>query len=315
MISSRFAKQNKEAPAVTKSVDTGLTSVFEEPSKQAVIRKDPYSNVSPLVTRNEEVYEAEFTEVNFASEEASNASDETIAQDQAEETDGNLDNQATTSETVESEYGELPIAFQGELMLHRWSESSGTPRTVTFRLSDDEPEHPFRQMRSTMGKISGQRFMAVLVMLDDDEKPVKEVAVKPYGNYARELHRAGWFYDRRVLTVIGSEQEFKTWLVGQSCVVCNTPGPSSVLLSKGFSGVPCCNMHQHMEPSVLASHQPKVIRSWAIMKAVELFGVDSLGYVKPVTFIKKMKELGIAHTIPAGYMAMFENDNQGLSYS
>lgn len=314
MISSRFAKQNKNTTNSSLNADVASTSSFNDSHKEPVIKNDPYSNISPVATSIDALTGDVFSEA-VSNDDSLDVHGAVESLQHVEATNKQIESPTQPAESVESEYGELPIAFQGELMLHRWSESSGTPRTVTFRLSDDEPEHPFRQMRSTMGKLSGQRFMAVLVMLDDDEKPVKEVAVKPYGNYARELHRAGWFYDRRVLTVIGSEQEFKTWLVGQACVVCNTPGPSSVLLSKGFSGVPCCNMHQHMEPSVLASHQPKVIRNWAIMKAVELFGVDSLGYVKPVTFIKKMKELGIAHTIPAGYMAMFENDNHGLSYS
>lgn len=66
------------------------------------------------------------------------------------------------------------IAFQGELMLLNWAESSTRGRTVTFLLDDDGESHPFRDFTIRQGKRAGQRFMAVLVQIDENEQPVQQ---------------------------------------------------------------------------------------------------------------------------------------------
>lgn len=66
------------------------------------------------------------------------------------------------------------IAFQGELMLLNWAESSTRGRTVTFQLSEDGDSHPFKDFTIRQGKRAGQRFMAVLVQIDDNEQPVEQ---------------------------------------------------------------------------------------------------------------------------------------------
>jgi len=65
------------------------------------------------------------------------------------------------------------IAFQGEVMLLQWAESSTRGRTVTFLLDDEGAAHPFRDFTIRQGKRAGQRFMAVLVQIGDDEQPVQ----------------------------------------------------------------------------------------------------------------------------------------------
>lgn len=65
------------------------------------------------------------------------------------------------------------IAFQGEVMLLQWAESSTRGRTVTLLLSDEGEAHPFRDFTIRQGKRAGQRFMAVLVQIGDDEQPVQ----------------------------------------------------------------------------------------------------------------------------------------------
>lgn len=66
------------------------------------------------------------------------------------------------------------IAFQGEIMLLNWAESSTRGRTATFLLSEDGESHPFKDFTIRQGKRAGQRFMAVLVQIDDNEQPVQQ---------------------------------------------------------------------------------------------------------------------------------------------
>lgn len=69
---------------------------------------------------------------------------------------------------------ETKIAFRDELMLLNWAESSARGRTVTFQLNEEGEAHPFKDFTIRQGKRAGQRFMAVLVQIDDDEQPVEQ---------------------------------------------------------------------------------------------------------------------------------------------
>jgi hypothetical protein len=69
---------------------------------------------------------------------------------------------------------EQKIAFQGELMLLNWAESSTRGRTVTFLLGEDTETHPFKDFTIRQGKRAGQRFMCVMVQVDDNEQPVEQ---------------------------------------------------------------------------------------------------------------------------------------------
>lgn len=66
------------------------------------------------------------------------------------------------------------IAFQGEIMLLQWAESSTRGRTVTFLLDEQTEQHPFREFAIKSGKRAGQRFMAVLVEIDENDQPVQQ---------------------------------------------------------------------------------------------------------------------------------------------
>jgi hypothetical protein len=67
----------------------------------------------------------------------------------------------------------LTPAFQGELMLANWKETSSGGATVTFWLADANDLDVFRSMTVRKGNMAGQRFMAVLVEIGADEKPVR----------------------------------------------------------------------------------------------------------------------------------------------
>lgn len=63
--------------------------------------------------------------------------------------------------------------WSGETLLLGWGETSTRGRTVTLLLPEDDEQHPFRDLAVKQGKRSGQRMMAVFVLLGDDEQPVE----------------------------------------------------------------------------------------------------------------------------------------------
>jgi hypothetical protein len=72
-------------------------------------------------------------------------------------------------------------AFQGEIMLAGWSETHTGGSKVTFWLPDASALDTFRSMTVRKGNTAGQRFMAVLVELNDDDTPKPQEADKPKG--------------------------------------------------------------------------------------------------------------------------------------
>jgi len=72
------------------------------------------------------------------------------------------------------------IAFKGEMMLLNWSETK-QGRNVVFLLDEESDIHPFKKFTTKKGKRAGQRFMAVLVELNDDDTPIVQEQEKPKG--------------------------------------------------------------------------------------------------------------------------------------
>lgn len=62
-------------------------------------------------------------------------------------------------------------AFQGEMMLAGWTQSHNSGTKVSFWINDEDLE-AFKHLTARKGKTAGQRFMAVLVQIGDDEQPV-----------------------------------------------------------------------------------------------------------------------------------------------
>src|SRR5271166_2520007 len=63
-------------------------------------------------------------------------------------------------------------SFQGEVMLAGWQETHNGGAKVTFWLPDAAELEPFRLATVRKGKTAGQRYMCVLVEIDDQEKPM-----------------------------------------------------------------------------------------------------------------------------------------------
>jgi hypothetical protein len=75
--------------------------------------------------------------------------------------------------------------FTGEMQLAGWSESHTSGCKVTFWLSSPEELEAFRALTVRKGNTAGHRFMAALVEIGDDEKPVQEPPKEPIGDACR----------------------------------------------------------------------------------------------------------------------------------
>lgn len=67
---------------------------------------------------------------------------------------------------------DIKPAYSGELMLLGWSQSHSTGAKVTFLLPDDDALECFRHLTVKKGATAGQRFMAVLVQIGDNDEPI-----------------------------------------------------------------------------------------------------------------------------------------------
>jgi hypothetical protein len=68
--------------------------------------------------------------------------------------------------------------FQGEMQLAGWAESHTSGAKLTFWLPESADLEVFRGMTARKGHRAGQRFMAVLVEVGDDEMPVPQPVVQ-----------------------------------------------------------------------------------------------------------------------------------------
>lgn len=72
--------------------------------------------------------------------------------------------------------------FTGEIQLAGWSESHNGGCKVTFWLQSPDELEAFRALTVRKGNTAGHRFMAALVEIGDDERPVPAVPAVPAGH-------------------------------------------------------------------------------------------------------------------------------------
>lgn len=180
---------------------------------------------------------------------------------------------------------DLIPTFSGEVMLAGWKETHTGGAVVSFFLPDPADLDVFRGLTVRKGGTAGHRFMAVLVEIQDDEKPAQTeddknrraasaldriTGTKPFGKQASELYKAGFFFNPHVMAAVGSDQQYLEWLKTQPCCVngpvirTEIPGhthfgdvvPAHVRriaagagtsLKPEFSAVPMCDMHHKMQ--------------------------------------------------------------------
>ena len=64
-------------------------------------------------------------------------------------------------------------AYAGELMLAGWTQNHTSGAKVCFWLPDDDALEAFKHLTVRKGNTAGQRFMAVLVQIGDDDQPIE----------------------------------------------------------------------------------------------------------------------------------------------
>jgi hypothetical protein len=104
-------------------------------------------------------------------------------------------------------------AFQGEMMLLNWTESSTRGRTATFLLDETTDEHPMKKFTIKSGKHAGQRFAVMMVLMDDDEQPLppEQKPSEIAGMLCRDPQFWRWA-DERALDKIDSEDAARNWI-------------------------------------------------------------------------------------------------------
>lgn len=99
-------------------------------------------------------------------------------------------------------------------MLLQWAESSTRGRTVTFLVNEDSDTHPFRDFTIKSGKRAGQRFVAVLVELDDQDQPVKQEPKPSQLAYLLCKDEQFWHWcNERSFDKIDGESGARSWML------------------------------------------------------------------------------------------------------
>lgn len=99
---------------------------------------------------------------------------------------------------------DVPVAFNGEVQLRRWSESSTQGVQVTFALADASELEPLKAK-------SGKRFACVLVEIGDDELPVAQPKPRePLGQNC--LWAVGRCKEKEFWAFLNHEKDSSQWV-------------------------------------------------------------------------------------------------------
>lgn len=245
-------------------------------------------------------------------------------------------------------------AFIGETQLAGWGESHDSGAKVTMWLPDSDDLAPFRGMTTKKGKQAGQRLVVVAFEIGEDEQPVKLADLrgianvpdgvpeqKPFGKYAAELHRLGWFFNRDVLTHIGTDEEYRAWVKSQPCCAEEEmlvhdggiggshldyrPHSGDVVaahvrriadgagtgIKPPYSAIPLCDNHHRQQhdrgesaiggKEWLDKQRNKYLKEWASKTLAAKLGYDSMGMVPPDELANWAMERGLLDTLPPMY--------------
>ncbi|AFN39085.1 hypothetical protein G167_gp69 [Burkholderia phage BcepMigl] len=104
---------------------------------------------------------------------------------------------------------EITPTFHGEVQLAGWSETHNGGAKIVLWLSDPSDLDAFRALTMRKGNQAGQRFMAALVEIDDNEQPVQQPA-GPAPESEPERPKGGAL--ARLAGMWCNDEEFWTWL-------------------------------------------------------------------------------------------------------
>jgi len=250
------------------------------------------------------------------------------------------------------------VAHHGELMLLGWAKSTSQdgPK-VKFALAEDDDLSAFERATIKKGKRAGQRYVAVFFEIADNEMPVAHAdqltpeeirdvegrgpqppivfnrIEKPFGKYAAELHRLGWFFNPKVLAAIGSDEKYLAWIAQQECCaygrltvgdevhshlgdvvaahvrrIANGAGTS---IKPPYSAIPLCHGHHSLQHNAGESAiggkawcdklRDEFLVKWASSTLARTLGFPSMGFVQPMKLYIWAKASDLEQTLPACY--------------
>ena len=157
------------------------------------------------------------------------------------------------------------VDLMDDLKLMGFGESDSSGAWIKLQVM---PEHldKFRGLK-------GELFEITMRLLDNSHKPVRTPVAKEYGGNANILFRAGFFYNPKVVTHIGTDEEYQDYVRLKRCIIC---GGFTSIYEEGenagegycdyahirrvaagagtgekplYSGVPMCNKHHRLQHS------------------------------------------------------------------
>lgn len=229
---------------------------------------------------------------------------------------------------------DLVPVFSGEVMLAGWRETHKSGAVVSFFLADPAELEKFRGLTVKKGGTAGQRFMAVLVEISDNEEPAVPgrpeppgMPEKPFGKQAADLYRVGFFFNPIVMAAVGTDQDYLDWLKTQPCCVRGImiadkahdgdivpahvrriAAGAGTAIKPSHSAVPLCDghhklQHQHGESELGGKdwfdHQrARHLSRWM---AQRVFSQESMGYVAPPIVSVWARKHNLVQYLPEAY--------------
>lgn len=185
---------------------------------------------------------------------------------------------------------DLIPTYSGEIMLASWKETHTGGAVVSFFLPDPADLDVFRGMTVRKGGTAGQRFMAVLVEVQDDEtmpQAATPQGAKPWGKEASLLYRDGTFFNPKFMQAVGTDQQYLDWLKARPCCV-----RCSLIADKAHEGDEVGGKDQ------LDHERARNLSRWM---AQTVFNKESMGFVPPTDMRLWAKEHSVEHYLPAQY--------------
>lgn len=165
---------------------------------------------------------------------------------------------------------------------------------------------------------------------DGHPKKPDDKQTKPFGKFATELHRLGWWFAPAVLAAIGTPEQYHEWIQrqpsawsGEFSEYVNGEGRCiaahfrSVALGSGtgikpdYTEIPMTNsehINQHEKGYGLyggkdwfQKQREKYVRAWASETLARTLGCPSMGYVSPDQLRAWAVERNLEGTLPACY--------------
>lgn len=111
--------------------------------------------------------------------------------------------------------------FSGELMLAGWGETHNGGAKLTFWLPDAGDLDVFRGLTVRKGNTAGQRFMAVLVEVDDQEQPKPSAETDAaVMEKAKDAVKGGEL--AKLAGILCSDPEFRMWFADRGWTKCQS---------------------------------------------------------------------------------------------